>query len=502
MTAAALPATPAATPWARHLGALAVVAVLLVALFARDAGDMARIWWTNTTFGHCLFIGPVVAWLVWQRRGELARLDPAAWAPGLVIVAAGGAGWLLGEAASVAFARQLGLVMMLQGAVVTLLGPAVARGLLFPLAYAFFLVPFGEELEPPLQAITVRIVMPLLHLVGLEAYSNGVLIHAGRYWFEVAEACSGSKFVLAMFAFATLVAATCFREPRRRAVFMAAALVVPVVANGVRAAGTIWAADIWGIETATGVDHIVFGWLFFGAVMAGVLALGWRWFDRAPDAPAFDPAALARTRFRTVPLALAAPAVIALAALFPAWGAVTGARAATLPRAMTLPEVPGWSRAPLDAAAAWSPHYPGADHLLIGRYARGDDRVDVALAAFARQREGAELVAFGTGVLRQGDRWVRVSDRPGIAGGAVVRIRAPGPVERSVATWYRIGGHMTASGRGVKIETMRARLLGGDGAAVALHLSAVGPDADAQIARFAAAAGGPAALADAVAGRR
>ncbi|WP_373458584.1 hypothetical protein [Sphingomonas faeni] len=30
-------------------------------------------WWTSTTFGHCLFIGPVIAWLVWQRRAELAR---------------------------------------------------------------------------------------------------------------------------------------------------------------------------------------------------------------------------------------------------------------------------------------------------------------------------------------------------------------------------------------------------------------------------------------------
>ncbi|WP_436426467.1 archaeosortase/exosortase family protein, partial [Enterococcus faecium] len=88
------------------------------------------------------------------------------------------------------FARQFGLVVMLQGAVVTLLGAQVARGLLLPLCYAFFLVPFGEELEPPLQQLTVGIVMPLLHLVGVPAVSNGVLIHAGRYWFEVAEACS------------------------------------------------------------------------------------------------------------------------------------------------------------------------------------------------------------------------------------------------------------------------------------------------------------------------
>ena len=94
--------------------------------FRSDVGDLAHIWWNSTTFGHCLFIGPVIGWLVWQRRRELAALTPTAWWPGLLLVAAGGAGWLMGDAGSVSFARQLGVVLMLQGAVVTLLGAQVA----------------------------------------------------------------------------------------------------------------------------------------------------------------------------------------------------------------------------------------------------------------------------------------------------------------------------------------------------------------------------------------
>ncbi|MBY0519778.1 MAG: archaeosortase/exosortase family protein, partial [Sphingomonas sp.] len=151
---------PPTLDWRRQSIVLGGVAVLLLALFARDSADLGRIWWTSTTFGHCLFIGPVIGWLVWQRRHELATLTPVAWAPGLVIVAAGGFGWLLGEAAGVALARHLGLVMMLQGAVVTVMGPQVARGLLFPLLYAYFLVPFGEGLEGPLQQVTVAMTIP------------------------------------------------------------------------------------------------------------------------------------------------------------------------------------------------------------------------------------------------------------------------------------------------------------------------------------------------------
>src|SRR3546814_10976120 len=95
--------------------------------------------------------------------------------------------------------------MMLQGAVVTLLGPAVARGLLFPLIYAVFLVPFGESLEGPLQDVTVAMIMPLLHLFGVPAAVDGVLITIPNGYFEVAEACSGATFVIAMIAYGTLV---------------------------------------------------------------------------------------------------------------------------------------------------------------------------------------------------------------------------------------------------------------------------------------------------------
>lgn len=492
--------------WRRHAAVLSVAVLLIVLLFRADALALANIWWTSTTFGHCLFIAPVIAWLVWQRRGALARVAPVGWWPGLLIVGAGGFGWLLGDAGGVALARHLGLVMMLQGAVVTILGPNVARALLFPLAYAFFLVPFGEGLETPLQTVTVGMTMPLLHLFGVPAQVEGVLITIPNGYFEVAEACSGAKFVIAMIAYGTLVAHVCFVSWRRRALFMVAALVVPVVANGLRAFGTIYAAHLTSVERATGIDHIVYGWIFFGLVMAAVLAIGWRWFDRAPDAPVVDVAKLqAPVRWRCDAL-VAAALVLTVAAAFPAWSAAIAGRAAALPDSATLPEVPGWRRVPMSERAPWSPYYPGADLYLIGRYAdEQGDAVDLAIAVYGSQREGKELVSFGVGPLRQDDRWVRVENLAMLSDGAVMRVTAPGRVERQIASWYRIGDVVTASDSRVKLETLRAKLLGGDQRAVAVHLSAEtlpGHDPRAAMARFLAAAGPVAKIADTASGRR
>ncbi|MCW3848387.1 exosortase A [Sphingomonas sp. LB-2] len=492
--------------WKRHAAMLAGSWAALLLLFHRDAGDLATIYWTNTTFGHCLFVAPVIAWLVWQRRVELSRVSPSGWWPGLIVVAAGGFGWLIGDAAGVALFRHAGLVLMMQGAVVSVLGLGVTRALLFPLAYMVFLVPFGDFLEEPLQDITVRMVMPLLHLFGVPAEVDGVLISTPNGYFEIAEACSGAKFLIAMVAYGVLVANVCYVSWRRRAAFMAMALVVPVIANGLRAFGTIYVAWWTSVEQATGLDHIVYGWVFFGLVMVAVLAIGWKWFDRDPDAAWFDPAKLQRDPGRHIDGAVASLLVPAVAALFLGWSSLVAARAEPLPATVELPEIRGWTRAPLSATAPWAPNFPNADHFLIGRYVDAQGRaVDLAVALYGSQHEGKELVGFGIGAIRENDRWVRIEDLPGVAGGNTLRMVGPGRVERVVTSWYRVGGVITGSDKRVKLATLRVKLLGGEQRAAAVLVSAERSsdyDSDAAVRDFLAAVGPIDALADRMSGSR
>jgi hypothetical protein len=99
--------------------------------------------------------------------------------------------------------------------------------------------------------------------------------------------------------------------------------------------------------------------------------------------------------------------------------------------------------------------------------------------------------------------WLRVADLPDLAGGSAMRITAPGPVERQVVTWYRVGDTLTYKGPVVKLETLKAKLLGGPQRAVAVHVSAEavpGHDPRAAMAAFVAALGPIERLADRSAG--
>jgi exosortase A len=493
--------------WRAHLIALAAALGAILLLFHRDAAHMATIWWTSSTFNHVLLIPPVIAWMVWQRRPELARLTPAVWPPALVAVALGGLFWLLGEAAGLALARHTGLVLILQATIAACLGRAVARGLAFPLFYMVFLVPAGEEIVPLMQTVTAKISMVLLAWSGVPAHIEGVFITTPTGYFEVAEACAGVKFLIAMIAYGALVANICFRSWSRRAAFIAAAIVIPVLANGVRAFGTIYIAEQTSLAFAEGFDHIFYGWIFFAIVIALLMAVGWRFFDRGVGEPWFDPASLQpRPVPASDPRRLAAAAVL-VAAIPLAWlAAITAAGTETAPRDIAFPEIRGWQRVAAAAGRPWRPSFAGADILRVARYRDGEGReVDLAIAVFARQEEGRELVGYGQGAAGPGSAWAWTAASPAPANGTAELIASHG-VQREVVSFYRVGDILTGSGMQVKLETMKTRLLGGRQRAVAVLVSGQAPGSGASarpaIDAFLAALGPVDRLADRVSGSR
>jgi exosortase A len=428
----------------------------LILVFLPDWTAMVDQWWNSSTYNHIVLVLAIVGWLVWQRWPQLRGLEPQGWSGALIPLALALLGWVLGTFA----------VAMLPSVTLLILGPRTFSALLFPMAYLAFLVPFGDELVPPLQTITAELTIALVGLSGVPAVVDGVFINTPAGLFEVAEACSGVKFLIAMVALGTLVANVGFRSWHRRAAFMVLCVVVPILANGVRAWGTIYAAQYVGIEKAAGIDHLIYGWIFFAVVIAAVLGISWKFFDRAIDAPMIDGAAIQSdprfARFENAAAGLKtlllAPALLVAAAI--GWSALADGLRAPLPGQLFLPAVPGWERVDYRPVAPWEPRAGGADHRLLGSYrnAKGQ-QVDVFFALYSSQSEGKEAGGFGEGALRPDSGWSWTSAGPDVAQAKSERLLHNGATPRLALTWYRSGDLLTGSNARLKLGNIGDRLV-------------------------------------------
>ena len=272
-----------ASAWPNAGLCMAFAWAALFALTFADWREMAHQWWDIDTYSHILLIPPIIAWLVWIRRAELTAVAPKGWWPALIWMLGGLTLWCGGRLFGINLVAQVGVIVAFQGATVAVIGWRAGLVIGFPLVYALFLVPFGDEIIPPLQVITASIAVALTHWSGIAATVDGVNIDTPAGLFIVAEACSGVKFLIAMIALGVLVAWTCFTSWKRRGWFLLACATVPVIANGIRAWATIFVAQYVGAKVAGGFDHIVYGWVFFGLVIALVLGVAWRWFEREPE---------------------------------------------------------------------------------------------------------------------------------------------------------------------------------------------------------------------------
>ncbi|MGV7206273.1 exosortase A [Oxalobacteraceae bacterium A2-2] len=474
-----LPA-PALLPDA-GLAWLGVCLLLWLLAYMPTFRSMADIWLRSPTFAHGIVIAPLSAWLVWRQRAVLAAVPRRSWPPGLALVAALGLAWLLAAAACVQVLQQYAATAMAAAIVAAVQGPALARALAFPLGYLLLAVPCGEFLVPPLIEFTARFTVAALQLCGIPVFrDNNYILLPGSSW-SVVEACSGLRYLIASCTLSSLYAYLNYRSLRKRLAFMAVGLVLPILANGVRAWAVILLGHASGLRLAAGVDHLLYGWLFFG-LLSLLLFWGGALFRDMPG-PATVPAPALPTPANAAHAgagsALAALAVcgcwplVALALPEPAQGLALARTGLALPT----PPLPWRVTAvqPGDGMAAAS----GQTHQLRQAYTGRGARVLLQLDWFARLDKRTRLLAQPA---VEGSGWSplysQVRQVPTRIRSLEVRetMLQAGTAKLLRWQWCRLGSAETAIPWQARLLQARARLLGGPGVAAVITLDSAYDD--------------------------
>ena len=481
-------ATAAAPGWRIALPALVAVLALIVAAYFDTAAGMVTIWARSETFAHGFVIAPISLWLIWRIRDRLRLLEPRPSWLVLPLIAAAGFGWLLGNVGAVNAVSQFAFVSMLVLAVPAVLGIRVARAMLFPLGFLFFSVPIGEFLLPTLMAHTADFTIAAVRASGVPVLREGLQVFSvpnGRW--SVVEACSGVRYLIASLVVGTLFAYLNYTSMWRRLAFVGVSIVVPVVANWLRAYLIVMLGYLSGNRIATGIDHIIYGWLFFGLVMLVMFWIGARWQQPEPALPSgtmtgsFVPAETARSTSPAF-LWLAAFAAVAVAGSWPLVDGAIERNSADPSAALAAIDVPGWQAAPAPPGS-FTPHFldPSAvRHEILGN---GGQQVGLYVAYYRGQNFNHKLVSSDNVLLRADDKvWHAIAGgmRTMDIGGAAVPVVAARMRDMSghvieARQWYWIDGALTSSDPVAKARVAWLRVTGrGDDSAVIIVYTPAG----------------------------
>lgn len=481
------------------LGMLAVVA-----LFWSGFASMGQVWITSATYGHGPLVPVISAWLVWRDRDRLRTLAVRPSALGLAMLVALSAVWFVADAVQISLITHLTCVALLQAAILAILGWSAVRRFAFPLVFLIFMVPFGDSLIPPLQAFTGDFIVMVLRWLQIPVFVEGNLIHLSNGSFEVAEACAGLRFLIAMMVVAALFAHVTYRTWVPTVVFLVMALVVPVFMNGIRALAIVLVGYWSDRRLAVDIDHIVFGWVFLSLVMVAVLGLGLLLRERG-SAPPLAEAGSGAGAAGASPPRVAMALVLALAAMAggPALRWTVGAAVAPgAPTAIDLPETIGpWHRA---AASDWQPDFQGPDAEAVAAYIDDDRTVALYVAHYRGQGSRGKAVS-GVNRLGREPPWSRFGSHPvalAPAGQAIAASAAllAGPAgERRLATQlFWIDGTVTANPLHAKLRQLWLLVRTGTQPATVVVLAAPyesePAEAAVEVAAFAATLPDPATL--------
>ena len=461
--------------WRKALPALVLTLLVILVFYRETAMAMVNIWSTSETFAHGFLVPAISLWLIWRIRHRVARLipRPSVWL--LLLMAGTGFVWLLGELATVGVVSQFALTTLLVLSVPAVLGVPVARSIAFPLAFLFFAVPFGEFALPQMMEWTASFTVFALRLTGIPVFREGLqfVIPSGNW--SVVEACSGVRYLIASFVVGTLFSYLTYQSLTRRLIFVGVSLLVPLLANWLRAYMIVMLGHFSGNKLAVGVDHLIYGWVFFGVVIMLMFWIGSRWRedDHPPAAGHADATELQLEAKSSSPL-IAATAVIVIALFWPLakWKLDHNASPGVM-QIETIGPIPGWVG--IERFTNWEPRFEKPSALLQSAYGNGEKTVGLYIGYYRNQDYGRKMVS-STNVMVASNNpvWARVASgtKPLELGDRSFSVRTAelrsSDVSRMVVwQWYWINGHLTASDHLAKVYTAISRLTGqGDDSAV------------------------------------
>jgi len=257
------------------LGGSLLFLTLASIMYQSTAAYLFRMWGLDD-FTYSYFIPPVVAYLIWEKRAELAH-EPSqrTWA-GLLPAFLAIIFYWMGELGGEYTIMFISLWLLSVGILWSVMGWRKLRVIAFPVVLALTMVPppnilYGN-LTLQLKLISSQIGVLMLQLCGLTAYREGNVIDLGFTRLQVVDACSGLRYFFPLIILGILLAYFFKGAVWKKVFIVLSTIPISIVTNSMRIASVGILYQFMGSAAAEGFFHDFSGWFIF-MISLGILLL-------------------------------------------------------------------------------------------------------------------------------------------------------------------------------------------------------------------------------------
>jgi exosortase D (VPLPA-CTERM-specific) len=270
---------PAMLVWRSSWGlvlAAVIVGSLSVWPFWDGLAQMWAWWSASPEDSYEVMMPPVAAFLIWQQKDQLERIPFTGSWWGIALILLGGAALVVGQLGTVFTIVQYAYVITLYGLVLSFLGWSAFRRIAIPLLILAFMIPLPQfvlaNLSTLLQLVSSQIGVYVMRLFGVSVFLEGNVIDLGGYKLQVAEACSGLRYLFPLMTLGLLMAYFYKGALWKRIVLFLSSVPITVLMNSFRIGVIGVTVEHWGIEMAEGFLHEFQGWMIFMISVAVLMA--------------------------------------------------------------------------------------------------------------------------------------------------------------------------------------------------------------------------------------
>lgn len=246
---------------------------------------------------YCLFVAPLVGWLVWRMRDDLKKLPlNGSWLGVPLLLVAMMVYWA-GYKVDTGYPGFMAVQLTTLGLILMLGGKHWLKWLIFPWLFLMFMWPM-EPLETrlafPLRILTAKASSGFLNLVGMDVVRDGTGLHSAAdaarglaqgdlFKLDVEEPCSGIRSLFSLLMISALYGWISLKAWGPRIVLFLSAIPLAVLGNFVRMILLTLGSRWFGVEFAVGRNieghqemspfHTLAGFAVFGVALAGMFAL-------------------------------------------------------------------------------------------------------------------------------------------------------------------------------------------------------------------------------------